>query len=76
MALYAHITRAQVISLHVCHYDFSHIDIMHDQGAYKVAKRHYSMFLFFGNEITKFAPLTVHCKCKSLFLLEPANAQR
>lgn len=49
MALYVHVACAEVISLHVCHYNFCHIDKMHDQGAYRVTKTHYGMLLLFGN---------------------------
>lgn len=43
------VTCAEVISLHVCQYNFSHIGKIHDQGAYEMTKTHFSMFILFGN---------------------------
>lgn len=73
MALYGYTSCAVVISLHVCQYNFSFIDKMHDQGTYKETKRHYSMFTFFENEIITFLSFPIHRKCKWLSLLDQAN---
>lgn len=56
------VTCAEVISLHVCQYNFSHIGKIHDQGAYEMTNTFQHVYTVW--KLDTFLSFTIHGKCK------------